>query len=145
MYTSEVRWTDRVFAFNSYHLKYIADQNVSLPDSGLLYSTLTGDPGDPLYFPLNGFQWQGEEGRLAVRVQDHGTDHARIELFLFGEGALQVGMKPFMLRSAMYRVSLTSAQGVVQYTKDVYIEQGKSLLSLPLKAQQPVVLMIGPV
>ena len=104
-FTSEVRWTDRVISFNKNYLKEVYP-DTPIPDHQLLYSSLTGDPGSPLYFPLNGFQWLTDKNDLAVRVKRQSSQSAQIELFGFFEGFQLVKVKSFLLQNGSYQFIL---------------------------------------
>jgi len=56
-YTSEVRWTDRVFAFTSNYLNDYARPPLPRVDPGLLYGSATGDLGRVDYVPLNAVRY----------------------------------------------------------------------------------------
>src|SRR5690606_6678849 len=73
-YTSEVRYTDRVLRFPAIFGEngmYPEAREVSAePDTNLLYSTATGDPGGALYFPMNAVRWLTPPRDIAALVTE---------------------------------------------------------------------------
>jgi hypothetical protein len=110
-YTSEVRYTDRVLRFptlfgkNGMFEKPIA--SFHKPDTELLYRTVTGDPGDALYFPLNAVRWLTPPRDLAALVTASGPDRFTAELFHFGKSARAISAELYLLKPADYRFTLT--------------------------------------
>ncbi|MBV71054.1 MAG: hypothetical protein CMH52_06845 [Myxococcales bacterium] len=102
-YTSEVRFTDRVFKF---HRRY-ADQfrNVShgRPDTKLLYQMITGDFGEGIYFPLRAVKWNIAPTDVAVRVHRNRPDAFESELFNFSESSRRIPVSLFRLNDGSYR------------------------------------------
>ena len=87
-YTSEVRYTDRVLRFptlfSSDGIVGRAIPAIRRPSPALLYSSVTGDPGTPDYFPLNAVRWLTPPRDIAALVHAD-KDRLRAELFHFGE------------------------------------------------------------
>jgi hypothetical protein len=105
-YTGEMRWTDRVMSFTGNYLRYLPRQAPPTPSPETLYSTVTGDPGNPLVFPLNVVRWRTEPGQIAVLVTDSGPDWFAAELFHFGTQARPMGAEWYLLRPGRYVMSL---------------------------------------
>ncbi len=109
-YTSEVRYTDRVirfpslFAANSMYPKAIP--GIALPDTDLLYSTATGDPGSVMYFPLNAVRWLTPPRDLAALVTESGTNAFTAELFHFGEKPRPMAAELYLLEPGNYAFSV---------------------------------------
>ncbi|MHC4557948.1 MAG: hypothetical protein ACYS80_11670 [Planctomycetota bacterium] len=88
-YTSEVRYTDRVLRFPS----LFADNGIlgepvtviQSPNPSLLYSMVTGDPGDAGYFPLNAVRWLTSPRNIAMLVTESANNRFAAELFSFSE------------------------------------------------------------
>jgi len=90
-FTSEVRFTDRIFQF---HNKYANSfQEVSTPtlDAKLLYNMVTGDVGDPAIAPLNAVRWQTDATDIAILVTRQSTEHLSAQLFHFGSEPRNMG------------------------------------------------------
>ena len=82
-------------------------------DPGFVYSTVTGDPGGALYFPMNAVRWRTGPDDIAALVTDSGTDRLEAELFHFGSDPRPMGAELFMLARGAYDWSLTRESGNV--------------------------------
>lgn len=116
-YTTEVRWTDRVFAFHNKYARYYTDQPLPRPDLGMLYSSVTGDFGNPLFFPMNAVRWKTGSRDIAVMVTDHDTHRLKAELYHFGNSERKMGAELYLLQKGMYRWTLVSGEKVVSEGK----------------------------
>lgn len=67
-YTSKMRWTDRVISFTRNYLNYLPQPAPPEPAPDILYSSATGDPGNPLVFPLNAVCWHTRPREIAALV-----------------------------------------------------------------------------
>ena len=109
-FTSEVRYTDRVLSFPAIFLEdFMFERPIAtfgLADLGLLYSTLTGDPGSVGYFPLNAVRWLTPPREIAALVTDSGTRSFQAELFHFGEGQRSLAAEFYLLDAGPYVLSL---------------------------------------
>ena len=109
-YTSEVRYTDRVLRFpallddNGMYAKPPA--RLDKPDTHLLYSTVTGDPGGGQYFPTNAVRWLTPPRDIAALVTDSGDDTFVAELFHFGGEARAMEAELYLLKSGDYALTL---------------------------------------
>lgn len=121
-YTQEVRYTDRVMRFPVlYQPGWILERGVptTIVEAGvmamglnrlsLLYNTATGDPGDPLYFPLNGVRWRTPPRDIAALVTDSKSDAFSARLYHFGVGDRVVRAELLLLRPGNYRFKLMRA------------------------------------
>lgn len=104
-YTSEMRWTDRVISFTRNYLSYLPEPPPA-PSPEILYSTATGDPGNPLVFPLNAVRWRTEPREIAALVTDSGPKQLTAELFHFGDKPRAMGAELYLLSPGRYRLSL---------------------------------------
>lgn len=109
-YTSEVRFTDRVLRTPMLFQEKLnfakPDRPVYSPDPYALYSSVTGDPGSPGYFPFNAVRWLTTPRDIAALVTKTGRDHFEAELFHFGESAREMAAELFLLDPGKYRLSL---------------------------------------
>lgn len=109
-YTGEVRWTDRVLRFPavfSGSVKLAEPQfEVHAPDTGLLYSTVTGDPGSVGYFPMNAVRWLTRPREIAALVTDAGPKRLLAELFHFGSEPREMSAEFYLLDPGQYRLTL---------------------------------------
>lgn len=110
-YTSEVRWTDRVFTFHRKYSNYYADPPLGTPKTNSLYSSATGDFGNPLYFPMNAVRWKTIPQDIAALVTDSGKRRFSAELYHFGDESREMGAELYLLDGGDYEWSLTADGG----------------------------------
>jgi hypothetical protein len=116
-YTSEVRYTDRVLRFpalfgeNGILSRPIA--TIHTPDTSLLYSTVTGDPGGAGYFPLNAVRWLTPPRDIAALVTESGTEKLSAELLHFGKKTRRMSVEFYLLKPGDYVLTIRpkDAQG----------------------------------
>jgi hypothetical protein len=112
-YTSEVRFTDRVLRFPALFredaLFAKGKPGIEAPDTELLYSTVTGDPGSAGYLPLGGIRWRTPPRNLAALVTKSAQNEFEAMLFHFGEKQRETGARFFLLEPGEYRVRLCAA------------------------------------
>jgi hypothetical protein len=101
-YCEEVRWTDRVFGYHRRYPAHYQDPKLPRPNLGLLYSSVTGDFGNPMYFPMNAVRWKTLPRDIAVLVTDHGTSHLSAELYHFGDSPREMGADLYLLDPGDY-------------------------------------------
>ncbi len=106
-----MRFTDRVFRLPQIYLGRFVTPAPAVPDSAILYGTLTGDPGDPLYLPLNAVRWLTRPQALAALVQRSSVTGFTAQLYHFGEQPREMGAELFLLRPGTYAVTLRTAEG----------------------------------
>jgi hypothetical protein len=106
MFTSEVRYTDRVLSFPHAWPRTVAT-GLQRVDAALLYSTVTGDPGNVENFPLNGARWHTLPRDLAVRVPENRRDRFVAELHHFGETPRAMAVSLLTLEPGRYAWQLT--------------------------------------
>jgi hypothetical protein len=144
--TSEVRWTDRVFAFarlfgeDMLFPRAVPDCN-QRPDPRLLYASATGDRGDPLVFPLNAVRWLTPPRDIAALVTDRGPDRLTAELFHFGDRPRPMGAELYLLAPGKYAYRLIDASGQEIESKDsLSVTGARSRLRFELPPQEPCIL-----
>jgi hypothetical protein len=104
-YTSEVRWTDRVVRFPSGWLRHCGRKAAS-PDTALLYSSATGDPGGVGYFPMNAVRWLTPPRDISALVVESSTTHLTAQLFHFGSEPRKLGAELYLLKPGRYQVEV---------------------------------------
>jgi len=109
-YTSEMRWTDRVISFTRNYLSYFPDAPPP-PSPDILYATTTGDPGNPLVFPLNAVRWLTPPRELAALVTESSRGAFAAKLFHFGEKARELEAEFYLLQPGDYTLSLQPVSG----------------------------------
>lgn len=113
-YTSEVRFTDRVFTFprlfgeDMLFADPVPSCNIH-PNTQLLYTTATGDRGNLQVFPLNAVRWLTPARDIAALVTRTGRDHLTAELFHFGDHPRTMQAEFYLLAPGLYQFALTAA------------------------------------
>ncbi|MCU0915184.1 MAG: hypothetical protein MUC88_11550 [Planctomycetes bacterium] len=109
-HTSEVRYTDRVLRlptlFSADGILHKAVPGRGVPSPALLYSSVTGDPGTPEYFPMNAVRWLTPPRDIAVLVRP-AADGLQAELFHFGRKDRPMGAEFYLLKPGSYVLTLT--------------------------------------
>jgi hypothetical protein len=149
-YTSEVRYTDRVLRFPSLFGEngFVpeAQARIRKPDILLLYSTVTGDPGDAGYFPLNAVRWLTPPRKIAALVTGSATDHFTAELFHFGQGKRSMSAELYLLKPGNYTLAIASknAQGQTPIATHEFTVKGpRTRVSFELPPRKLCVLHVG--
>lgn len=106
-YTSEMRWTDRVISFTRNYLNHLPETAPPIPSPEILYSTATGDPGNPLVFPLNAVRWRTPPREIAALVTESSRESFSAELFHFGTQPRELEADFFLLGPGEYEVTVT--------------------------------------
>jgi len=148
-YTSEVRYTDRVLRFPGLlSAGFVAKTSapVRSPDTGLLYSSVTGDPGGAGYFPLNAVRWLTPPRNIAALVTDSGTDRFAAELFNFQTAPVRISAELYLLAKGKYTftVSAKGTKGRATMVIKAFTVRGpRTRISFELPGQQLCTLAVG--
>ena len=118
-YTSEVRFTDRVFRFPLAYLSHYMDRKPASPDFPMLYGSITGDPGDALYFPMNAVKWMTEPRELAVLVSRADPHHFEAQLYHFGSTPRALDAMLYQLKPGQYNMTVTAVGASVPLASTV--------------------------
>ena len=139
-YTREVRFTDRVLSFPKlFVINGIypnANRSIYVPDTELLYSTVTGDPGIAGYFPLNAVRWLTEPRNMAALVTKSGTFSLEAKLFHFGETPRSMAAEFYLLQPGRYTVTFGGEQRLME------VLAPRTRLEFTLPAQKEIRLTI---
>jgi hypothetical protein len=106
-----VRYTDRVLRFPSlFSAGFVAKTSVPVrsPDTGLLYSSVTGDPGGVGYFPLNAVRWLTGPRNIAALVTGSGIESFVAELFNFRKETVKMSAELYLLTKGDYTFAVGS-------------------------------------
>jgi len=135
-YTSEVRWTDRVLAFPSHYLSETARPQPS-PDTRLLYSMATGDPGEAGYFPMNAVRWLTPPREIAALVTRSGRREFEAHLFHFGSQPRPMAAEFYLLEPSLYAFTLHTVGGQLVRSGAIKIQgpRGRLRFELPPKTE----------
>lgn len=144
MYTSEVRWTDRILSFNKNYLNYYEDPPLPTPNTDLLYSLPTGDPGDALYFPMNAVKWLTEPKDIAARVVRARTDCFEAELYYFGKGERAISAELFLLKPGNYTTNWIDDKNNLLATKSARLDEGRKLIRGRLPRGRVMKVIVAP-
>ena len=156
-YTQEVRYTDRVMRFPVlYQPGWMSEKGAptTIVEAGvmamglnrlsLLYNTATGDPGDPLYFPLNAVRWRTPPRDIAALVTDSGPDRFAARLYHFGKSERAMNAELLLLKPGSYRVSTSGQDGKPRDQLVLKMSLGKRTLELKLPPGVEVQVVIEP-
>ncbi|MFC1863190.1 hypothetical protein ACFL1Z_04470, partial [Thermodesulfobacteriota bacterium] len=142
-YTSEVRYTDRVLYFNRYWYGDANGWKYPRPDTSLLYSSLTGDPGSPKYFPMYGVRWLTEPKAFAALVTRNNTKQFEAQIFHFGDDVRDMGADLYTLKAGDYRMTLYNEAGKVLSAQDVSIKGTVSRVAFEVPSRTLCRLHVG--
>lgn len=146
-YTSEVRFTDRLtrfprlFTIPAMYEKPLA--GVYVPNTYVLFSTLTGEPGDGGYFPLNAVRWLTPPRNFAALVEESGADRLKAEFFHFGTEPREFEVELYLLEKGRYNVSVMDLETGHAIEESQLVSFGKTnriaLKALPRKRCQLII------
>ncbi len=108
-YTGEMRWTDRVISFTRNYLAHLDKPAPPSPSPEVLYETASGDPGNPLVFPLNAVRWLTPPRDIAALVTQSGRTSLAADLFHFGAKPREMSAEFFLLAPGEYEMVLVGA------------------------------------
>ena len=146
-YTSEMRWTDRVISFTGNYLNYLPAPAPPAPNPQILYSSATGDPGNPLVFPLNAVRWRTLPREFAALVTESGRRVFAAEVFHFGKQPRDLHAELFLLAPGQYELTLTpvGANDTAPIHKStVKINGPRTQVALRLPPRQLCKLLLAP-
>ncbi len=146
-YTSEVRYTDRVLRFPSLFSAGFATKiatPIRTPDTRLLYSSVTGDPGGAGYFPLNAVRWLTPPRNIAALVTDSGTERFCAELFNFQTIPKKISAEFYLLIKGKYTYKIASKDKTVLESETFTVRGPRALISFQLPPQKLCTLIVAP-
>jgi len=146
-YTSEMRWTDRVISFTRNFLNYLPESAPPPPSPEILYSSATGDPGNPLVFPLNAVRWRTPPRDIAALVSESSRNAFAAELFHFGNQPRKLDAEFFLLSPGEYEVTLVPAGAVNAaplWRQLLKVEGPRAQVSLQLPSRRLCVVKLAP-
>jgi hypothetical protein len=148
-YTSEVRYTDRVLRFPELFdgSGIVAKTSVPIgePDPSLLYSTVTGDPGSALYFPLNAVRWLTPSRNIAILVTESQTERFTAKLFNFDKTDRPMSAQLYLLTAGKYNFQLTrdDSKQKMPPKKPLAVKGPRTQITFTLPAQATCTLTVG--
>ena len=127
-YTQEVRFTDRVLRFpHLFTTRGLFDdleEPIFIPDTKTLLSSVTGEPGDGLYFPMHAVRWFTKPQDIAALVHQSSPDAFKAELYHFGEQERSSDAELYLLNHGEYEGKL------------IYVETGTILMNIKFQVTQ---------
>jgi len=110
-FTTEVRWTDRLFAFGKF-FNFILEEPRPVYDAGFLFSCLSGSVGDFKVMPVFGVKWLTTPEDIAILTETNTSIEFRAQLFHFGDRPRSMGAQLFNLAKGEYTLKLTGSDPV---------------------------------
>lgn len=101
-YTTEVRWTDRLFSSVRY-MNFILKEPLPNFNAGFLFSCLTGNVGNYQIMPVFGVKWLTEPENIAVLTDENSPERFAARLFHFGDAPRKMKVRFLNLRDGKYR------------------------------------------
>ncbi|MEM6632772.1 MAG: hypothetical protein AAF694_24080, partial [Bacteroidota bacterium] len=145
-FMEEVRWTDRVFSFHKSYLNYFIEPPIPVFDSDFLFSTLTGNVGNALYFPTNAVRWQTPSTAIAIWVKEATTTRFMAELYHFGDSKRHMGAEFFLLAEGTYTLVLQEKEPKnISMSKPIQIEKARKKVEFMLEPGKLYVLALSQV
>ena len=136
-YTAEMRWTDRVISFTRNYLQHLPEPAPPGPAPDILYSSATGDPGNPLVFPLNAVRWLTQPREIAALVTQSAPSRFEAELFHFGKQTRRLGAELYLLSPGRYEVRLVEKKSNREIQRDrITVEGQRTRINLELPAEK---------
>jgi hypothetical protein len=108
-YTSEIRWTDRLFSSVGY---INSANNRSIPgfDIGFLFSCLTGSIGNYNILPVFGVKWITHPTEIAILTEVNSTRKFQAQLFHFGNDSRSMRVRFLNLENGNYHWQLSGGK-----------------------------------
>lgn len=100
-YTTEVRWTDRLFSFIRY-FNFKLEEKLPYFDAGFLFSCLTGSIGNHMILPVFGVKWITPSTNIAILTTINSKDTFKAQLFHFGTEPRKMKAKFLNLNHGKY-------------------------------------------
>ncbi len=150
-YTSEVRFTDRVFTFpRLFGADMMFPERVPAcsirPDLQLLYEMATGDRGGFLIFPANSVRWLTVPRDIAALVDKTTPETFQAKLYHFGDKPRQMGAEFYLLKEGAYTVQLSEEKSgnAVQQPLPFRVASPRTKVSFTVPPRTLCTLAVGP-
>jgi len=145
-YTAEMRWTDRVMSFTRNYLSHLPEPAPPAPNPDILYASATGDPGNPLVFPLNAVRWLTPPRELAALVTESSRSAFAAEVFHFGAKQRELAAELFLLERGEYELTVTPGADKAAaplHRRTVRVESPRTRVAFTLPSRQLCVMKIA--
>ena len=137
-YTQEVRFTDRVLRFpqlfSTPGLFPNLAEPILIPDTKTLLSSVTGEPGDGLYFPMHAVRWLTKPEKIAALVHQSSPDNFKAELYHFGDQNRSFDAELYLLNHGEYEgklIDVSSGSVLMKTTFSVTASATRINIELP--------------
>ncbi|MGC4073810.1 MAG: hypothetical protein QM760_15120 [Nibricoccus sp.] len=110
-FTSEVRFTDRAFRLTPWYFNTVVQRPLPVPNTRLLYNTLTGDPTKWFASRLPAVRWLTPPQDLAALVVSTGKAQFAAELYHFGDRDRPMDIELYSLEKGRYTLTIDDIQG----------------------------------
>jgi hypothetical protein len=147
-YTSEVRWTDRVFRFPVILTEPAVYSEplttVSNINNQILFSMLTGEPSSGRYFPINAVRWMTLPRDIAILVNESDFDWFEAELFHFGTSPRKMEAELYLLDEGRYTLSIIQKKTKkVLHTEKIRVENKPVHIDFDLPSRELCILKVN--
>ncbi len=132
-FTTEVRWTDRLFSFPDKYHNSILDEPIPSFNAKFLFSSLTGSIGNFKFLPVFGVQWLTNSKEIAILTETNSTQKFEAQLFHFGNKPRKMGVKFFNLENGKYKIEFAGEQ-----TSRIKLEENNRKIEITLPSQKLV-------
>jgi len=105
-YTTEIRWTDRLFSSVRY-FNLIRKESLPSFDYGFLFSCLTGSIGNHQILPVYGVKWITLPSEIAILTEVNSIEKFQAQLFHFGDKEREMRVRFLNLQNGKYRFQLS--------------------------------------
>jgi hypothetical protein len=136
-FTTEVRWTDRLFAATKHYFRHTLDENFPSFNAGFLFSSLTGNIGNFKILPVFGVKWITNPNEIAILTETNSTQKFEAQLFHFGEYPRKMGARFYNLEEGNYRLKFTGSKN-----QEVAISEKNRNIKLIVPKQKLVSLVL---
>ena len=127
-YTSEVRWTDRLFATSREYFNHILDEPIPNFSPNFLFSTLTGSIGNIKVLPFFGVKWITPPTQIAILAEENTKERFEAQLFHFGQTKRRMKVEFLNLLPGNYHFKLTDNK---RATFSIFLENKIFEFTLP--------------
>ena len=133
MFTSEVRFTDRVFSFHRKFLNAHFGTDYPSIDFDLLYNMVSGDSGDPLMMSMAAVRWlhPADDWGIWVKVNEDNSFEASV--YNFASGSRELAGKLLRLELGEYE-SILSCEGL-QPSVSEYVVDSERVAAIQIPPQ----------
>jgi hypothetical protein len=140
-----MRYTDRVLSYTDRWCNRGNGWAYPSPNTDLLYSTVTGDPGNNSYFPMNAVRWLTKPRQIAALVTDNSRRNFKAQLYHFGDIDRDMGAEFFLLKAGNYKMTLTGADGTLISTSRVVVKGPQTLVPFVIPPRNLCSLQLSPI